>query len=97
MTQLGSREKDLAAKCGFARSTPQKAMGIWKRGAGVVMTHQWELIELGGEISEPRVRESAKMRTKPTGVLPVIAWIAFFIYYYFTLQVPVLTFFDDEQ
>jgi hypothetical protein len=29
--------------------------------------------------------------------LPVIAWIAFFIYYYFTLQVPVLTFFDDEQ
>jgi hypothetical protein len=30
--QLGSREKGAAAKRGFARSAPQKAMGIWKHG-----------------------------------------------------------------
>ena len=36
---------------------PQKAMGIWEHGAGVAMTHQWELSELGGEISELWVRE----------------------------------------
>jgi hypothetical protein len=55
--QLGSREKGMEAKHGFARSTPQKAMGIWKRGAGVAMTHQWELSELGGKISELPFRE----------------------------------------
>jgi hypothetical protein len=47
----------MEAKHGFARSTPQKAMGIWKRGAGVAMTHQWELSELGGKISELPFRE----------------------------------------
>jgi hypothetical protein len=31
---------------------PKKAMGIFKCGAGVVLTHQWELSKLDGEISE---------------------------------------------
>ena len=38
VTQLGSREKGMAAKCGSVRSTYQKAVGIWKCGAGVVAT-----------------------------------------------------------
>ena len=29
-----------------------KAMGVLKHEAAVVMTHQWELSELGGEILE---------------------------------------------
>ena len=37
-TQLASREKGMAAKCGSARSAYQKAVGIWKCGAGVVAT-----------------------------------------------------------
>ena len=41
--QLGSREKDMAAKCGFARSAPQKAMRIWKHGAGMTTTHHGNL------------------------------------------------------
>ena len=52
MAQLGSREKGTAAKHGFARCAPQKAVGDLKHGADVVITHQWELSELGGEISE---------------------------------------------
>jgi hypothetical protein len=36
----------MATKCGFAKSAPQKVMGIWKCGAGVVVTHQWELSKL---------------------------------------------------
>ena len=50
--RLSSREKGTAAKCGFARCAPQKAMGVLKHGDGVVATHQWELSELGGEILE---------------------------------------------
>ena len=42
----------MEAMHGFARSVSQKAMGILERGFGVVVTHQWELSELGGEISE---------------------------------------------
>ena len=50
--QLGSREKGMQAKCGFERSAPQQAVGLWKHEAGMVVTCQWELKELGGEISE---------------------------------------------
>ena len=35
----------------YKKCTP-KAMGIWKSGAGVVVTCQWELSELGGKILE---------------------------------------------
>jgi hypothetical protein len=42
----------MAAKCGFARRAPQKVMGNSKHEAGMVATSQWELSELGGEISE---------------------------------------------
>jgi hypothetical protein len=35
-----------------------KAIGDLKHGIGVVITHQWELSELGGEIVEFRVRIS---------------------------------------
>ena len=35
-TQLSSREKSRAAKRGFARSASQKAVGIWKHGAGIL-------------------------------------------------------------
>lgn len=52
MARLGSREKDTAAKCGFAGGAPQKAVGILKHGVGVVATHQWELGELGRKILE---------------------------------------------
>jgi hypothetical protein len=31
-TQQGSREKGTMAKHGFARSAPQKAVGIWNHG-----------------------------------------------------------------
>ena len=48
---LGSREKGTAAKCGFA-DVHHNAVGILKHGAGVVVTHQRELIELGREILE---------------------------------------------
>ena len=61
--QLSSREKGTVAKHGFARSAPQKAMGIWKSGAGVVVT-QWELSESCGKISELHVREFAKDENK---------------------------------
>jgi hypothetical protein len=39
-------------KHGFARSTPQKAMGILKHEDGVVVTRQWEFSKLGRKISE---------------------------------------------
>ena len=45
--QLGS-----AAKRGFARSAPQKVMGILKCEVGMVATCQWEFSELGREILE---------------------------------------------
>ena len=79
VTQLGSTVKGTVAKHGFARSAPQKAVGIWKRGASMVVTCQWELSELGGEISELWVRESAEMRTgQPASrCLASIVWIAF--------------------
>jgi hypothetical protein len=54
-TQLGSREKGIEAKRGFVRCAPQSH---GKCGAGIVVTSQWELSELGGEISELQVRES---------------------------------------
>ena len=46
---LGSREKGAVAKCEFARSAPQTAMGILKHGADMVATCLWELSKLGGE------------------------------------------------
>lgn len=55
-TQLGSREKGMAAKHAFMRCAPQLAVGIWKRGAGVA----WELSEPGREISEFQLRNSAE-------------------------------------
>jgi hypothetical protein len=58
--QLGSREKGMVVKCGFARSVPQKAVGILKCGVGVVVTHQWDLSELVGEISELSQRVSTR-------------------------------------
>lgn len=42
--QLGPREKGMAAKHGFARCVSEKAMGVLKHGAGVVVTGQWELV-----------------------------------------------------
>ena len=60
MEQLNWVPERKVQRCGFARSTPQEAVGIWKHGAGVVVTHQWELYKLGGEISELRVRESPR-------------------------------------
>jgi hypothetical protein len=62
--QLGSREKGTVAKHGFARSTQPKAVGIWKRGAGVVVTLQWELSKPSCTLSELQVRESAKDENK---------------------------------
>ena len=50
--QLSSREKGMVAKCGFAESVPQRAVGILKHGSGMVTTCQWELSKLGGEILE---------------------------------------------
>ena len=58
VTQLSFREKGTAAKHGFARSAPPKGCENLEHGAGVVATFQWELRELGGEISEFRIRES---------------------------------------
>ena len=37
-----------------------KAVGDLKHGVGVVVTHQWEPSELGGEIVEFRVRLSMR-------------------------------------
>lgn len=74
--QLSSREKGTVAKHGFARSAPQKAMGIWKHGAGVVVTHQWVTrFQSSGSESSPT------MRKRPSGALPVIVWIAFLKYF----------------
>jgi hypothetical protein len=50
MALLGSRETSMAAKHGFALCAPQKAMGVLKHEAGMVVTRQWELSELDGEI-----------------------------------------------
>jgi hypothetical protein len=50
----------MVAKHGFARSAPQKAMGILKHEAGVVVTGQWELRESGGKM----VREFPKDENK---------------------------------
>ena len=58
VTWQGSREKATVSKNEFARIAPQKAVGVWKSGVGVVVTRQWEFSELGGEISELWVRES---------------------------------------
>ena len=56
-TQLGSREKGTVAKRGPKGLRNLKAWGWHGNGP------PWELNKLGGEISELRVRESAKMRT----------------------------------
>lgn len=42
-------------KVWVSRSSPQKAVEIWNHGAGVVATGQWELSQLGEEISELRL------------------------------------------
>ena len=55
---LSSREKDILDKVWVCLIYNTKTMGDLKHGAGVVMTSQWELSELGGEILELRVRES---------------------------------------
>jgi hypothetical protein len=49
VAHLGSREKGMAAKCGFNRCAT-KAIGVLKHGAGMVVTHQWELSKLGGDV-----------------------------------------------
>jgi hypothetical protein len=41
--QLGSRKKGTMTKHGFVRSAPQKAMGIWKRGDRITVTHRGNL------------------------------------------------------
>lgn len=43
-TQLGSREKGTVAKCGLARSTPQKAVGIWRAGWSDFGTENHEMV-----------------------------------------------------
>ena len=67
MACLGSREKGMVAKCGFARCAPQRLWGF-EAWVGVVVTCRWEPRELGGEISagqaggaqlEAQVREHA--------------------------------------
>ena len=50
--QLVSREKSTVTKCGFSRSATQKAMGILKHWATMLVTYQWEIRKLGGEILE---------------------------------------------
>lgn len=57
-TQLGSREKGTAKEC------TQKGVGIWKSGAGIIVTRQWELSESGGKTSELQGRESARDENK---------------------------------
>ena len=37
---------------GLPNVYPEKEMGVLKHQTGVVVTRQWELSELGGEISE---------------------------------------------
>jgi hypothetical protein len=56
--QLGFREKGRVAKGVFAWCAPLKSLGVLKHGVGMVMTHLWELSELGVEILELWVRES---------------------------------------
>lgn len=52
VARLGSRKKGRVTKHGFARSAPQKAVGVLKHGAGMVVTSQWEFRKQGGEILE---------------------------------------------
>jgi hypothetical protein len=49
---------------GLQEVTLQKAVGIWKPGAGMVVVCQWELSESGGETSELQVREFAQDENK---------------------------------
>lgn len=67
-TQQRSREK--GTKYGFARSVPQKAMGIWKRGAGVTATHYGNLVSQV-ERFQSSDTESATMRALPASALQV--------------------------
>ena len=48
---MGFKRKGYRSKGGFLRGVPKK-VGVLKHGAGVVVTRQWELSELGGEILE---------------------------------------------
>ena len=48
----------------FARSAPQKAVRVLKYGAVMVLTLQWDLNELGGEISKLWVRKSPQDENK---------------------------------
>ena len=52
MDRLGSREKGTGSKSWVCQMCTTKAMGDLKHRAGVVMTCQWELSELGGDILE---------------------------------------------
>ena len=62
-------ERSTEAKHGFARSAPQKAMGIWKRGAGMATTHH-------GNLALYKVENGAILPAGAAGV----AWIAFIIH-----------------
>lgn len=57
---------------------PQPAMGIWKCGAGVAVTHHESLASRVAWFLSSGLESPPKMRTRPAGALPVIAWIAFF-------------------
>jgi hypothetical protein len=52
--QLGSREKDTAAKLGIARCAPQKVVGLLKHRAGMVVACQWELTDKPKSLEYPR-------------------------------------------
>ena len=65
-------------------------MGVLKHGAGAVATRQWELSELGGEISDSESESLYEMRKspaiarqclagQPNGTLLAVAWIHFLI------------------
>lgn len=83
---LASREKDMAAKHGFARSALQKAVGIWKHGAGVIVTHQGDLNELSGKISDLWFRDFTKDENKVHQCLATVNVDC--IFKYFTLHLP---------
>ena len=62
----------------YGDGAAQSAMGIWKHGAGVATTLHGILVSWVERFWSSRSESPPKMRTRPAGALPVIAWIAFF-------------------
>jgi hypothetical protein len=60
----GFHRERYCVKLWFARSAPQKAVRVLKYGAVMVLTLQWDLNELGGEISKLWVRKSPQDENK---------------------------------